>query len=45
MFFFLSFFLTENEESYRLINSAHITRIEGDLSTTTLPDLAEFGTR
>lgn len=34
----------ENEKSYRLINSAHITRVEGDLSTTTLPDLAEFGT-
>ena len=27
-----------------MINSAHITRVEGDLSTTTLPDLAEFGT-
>ncbi len=34
----------ENEESYRLINSAHITRVEGDLSTTTLPNLSEFGT-
>ena len=27
-----------------MINSVHITRVEGDLSTTTLPNLSEFGT-
>jgi hypothetical protein len=34
-----------NEESFRMINHSQITRIEGDISTTPVPDVTEFGIR